>query len=122
MIVIRVVTDLFFSSKVSEVCRASGIECVSARSAEQLVALLTDHPDSVVLVDLGLSRGAGPALAGEAVKRLGDKRVWGYYSHVATELLESAQALGVTQVLPRSRFFEELPAILESIIETGKAL
>ncbi len=119
MMVIRVVSDLFFSSKISEVCRASGVDCSPAKSSEQLAALVAQYPGAVAIVDLGLARGAGPTLAGEAVKLLGSGNVWGYYSHVAQELLEAAQAQGLTQVMPRSRFFEELPDILHSVATPG---
>lgn len=114
MVVVRVVSELFFSSKISEACRTLGINCVVAKSTERLNQMLSENPDAIVFVDLGLAGGEGASLAGLAVTSVGAERVWAFYSHVAHELLEAAQSAGVTQALPRSRFFEMLPDILQS--------
>ena len=114
MVVIRVVSELFFSSKISEACKTLGVSCVVAKSAERLNQALSENADAIVFVDLGLAGGQGAELAGAAVKAVGAERVWAFYSHVAHELLEAAEAAGVTQALPRSRFFETLPDILQS--------
>lgn len=60
----------------------------------------------VVVVDLS-KRGVADALAAIVA---GGARVIGYGSHVDRELLATAEAAGVTDVLPRSRFFSRLAA------------
>jgi len=112
MVVVRVVKDLFFSSRISEICRTLQIESMAAKNSARLEELLTLHPDALVLVDLGFPDGIGPELAGQAVQKIGAERVWAFFSHVDTELLDAAERLGATRIAPRSQFFEELPDLL----------
>jgi hypothetical protein len=121
MKVIRVISELFFSAKVSEVCKSLALECPVAKSKERLEGLLSDSPDAIVIVDLGLSGGAGPTLAGIAVNTLGHERVFAFYSHVAEELLSAARQAGVQNTFTRSSFFEKLPEILSSYRDSESA-
>ena len=112
MRVVRVVGELIFSTKIGEVCRTLGFECPVAKSIERLEEVLEGADDAIVLVDLGMSSGLGAALAGRAVQLVGADRVICFYSHVAHELAEQAKEQGATRVMPRSRFFDELPDLL----------
>jgi len=60
----------------------------------------------LVVVDL-----ARPGVL-EALATVGDARTIGFGSHVDQELLAAATAAGCDLVLPRSRFFKELAALL----------
>jgi hypothetical protein len=62
----------------------------------------------VVLIDLS-KKGVLDALAAIVAS---DVRVIAYGSHVDKNLLDSARAAGVDEVLPRSRFFGGLPALV----------
>jgi hypothetical protein len=69
-------------------------------------AALTDHPAATVIVDLGRAGALEvlPALAG--------RRTIGFASHVDSALLAAASAAGCTEVMPRSRFFASVAAIV----------
>ena len=121
MKIIRVISELFFTAKVSEICRSIEIECLVAKSKERLEELLGQNPDVLVIVDLGLSGGAGPALAGLAVSIIGKDKVFAFYSHVAVELLSAAQQSGVINTYTRSSFFEELPDIINRHLDQNNA-
>lgn len=76
-------------------------DAVFVRTADMLP--LT--PARLVLVDLGR---AGVV---ETIPRI-DAPVIGFASHVDDELMASARAAGCREVLPRSRFFRTLPALV----------
>jgi hypothetical protein len=115
MVVLRVVSELFFSSRISEACRALEVESFATKSEARLLEMLGKYPDALVIVDLGFQgEKGGVALAGTACERIGADRVWCFFSHVAVDQLDGARALGVTRVLPRSAFFEDLGALLQT--------
>ena len=91
--------DLMDRSKIS----AAVAGCRFVARPEALVGL--DGID-VVVVDLskkGVLEALGDIVAGGA-------RVVGYGSHVDHQLLAAAEAAGVAEVLPRSKFFTRLAA------------
>jgi DNA-binding NarL/FixJ family response regulator len=115
MIVIRVVSELIFSSKISETCRALGIESKVAKNKEKLNQLLGEDKGALVIVDLGFPEGIGPELAALALSSVGAESVYCFYSHVATEELKMAQSLGLVNIMPRSSFFDSLAQILQKL-------
>ncbi|HUR18287.1 MAG TPA: hypothetical protein VMZ51_05035 [Acidimicrobiales bacterium] len=68
-------------------------------------ALATADAD-IVVVDL-----SRPGVL-EVLPELMDTRTIGFGSHVHRDLLAAATAAGCREVLPRSRFFADLPALL----------
>lgn len=91
--------DLMDRSKIS----AALAECRFVARPEALVGLAGID---VVVVDLS-KRGVIEALPDIVA---GGVRVVGYGAHVDHKLLAAAEAAGVTDVLPRSRFFTRLAA------------
>ncbi|HVF74848.1 MAG TPA: hypothetical protein VM938_07350 [Acidimicrobiales bacterium] len=91
------VPDLMDRSKVA----AAG-KVTFARTPADLVEVDAD----IVVVDLSRAGVLDvlPSLAG--------RRVIGFGSHVDTALLDAARAAGVTEVLPRSKFFSRLAELL----------
>ena len=87
---------------------------VAGVSAERAIAFLT-HNQPVDLVVVDLDEG-GPevleALATAAERGLLPRRVLGYFSHVQETTGAAARAAGV-EAYPRSRFWRELPSLLE---------
>lgn len=109
--VIALVDDLLFQSRLSETARQVGVALSTVSSGEALVAAAIENPSALVIVDLNARQGALEAL--EQVCRMGNPRpVVAFLSHVQVELAERARAAGCRQVLPRSKFTQELPAIL----------
>jgi hypothetical protein len=100
--VVACVPDLMDRSKVSGA--APGATFVASPGALAEAAAGAD----VVVVDLGRPGVLDvlPALAATGV------RVVGFGSHVDRDTLDAARTAGCTEVLPRSAFFRDLPALL----------
>lgn len=110
--VVALMDDLFFQMKVAETARHLGIELKVAGTADALLPLLEPEP-KLVVVDLNARSGAI-----DAVQRLRATHpqlpVVAFLSHVQVDLAAQAQAAGCTQVMPRSRFTQNLPDILSA--------
>lgn len=113
-IVISVVDDMFFASKIRAVAEAVGAEISSPRSAEAIVSKVRETKPRLVLIDLHNQRVDPIALVREmkADDDLRDVRVIGFFSHVETELQRNALSAGFDQVMPRSAFARDLAQIL----------
>jgi hypothetical protein len=104
------VADLFFRSKIRAVAEAAGVAPQFVRSFDELQTALAAASDrGQIIVDLSdRSLRALEFLPGLA--RAGH-RVLGFVSHVDVATTNAAREAGCT-VLPRSKFVENLPAIL----------
>jgi DNA-binding NarL/FixJ family response regulator len=107
-IVIAVVDDMFFASKIRAVAEAVGAEISFPRSKEALMQKVRETPPRLVIVDLH-NQKIDP---NELAKELPGIRLLGFFSHVQTELQRNAIAAGFDQVIPRSVFARDLPQIL----------
>lgn len=113
-IVISVVDDMFFASKIRAVAEAVGAEISSPRSQEAIVSKARATKPRLILIDLHNQRIDPIALARElkSDKDLQSIRLLGFFSHVQTELQRNAIAAGFDQVIPRSVFARDLPKLL----------
>jgi CheY-like chemotaxis protein len=111
-VVIVVVDDMFFASKIRAVAEAVGIPISLPRNKEALIEEAREA--RLILVDLHNQKIDGVALARElkANEQLREIPMVGFFSHVETELQRNALAAGFNQVLPRSVFSRDLPKIL----------
>ena len=111
-LIIAVVDDMFFASKIRAVAEAVGVEISFPRTKEVLVEKAQGA--QLILVDLHNQKFDPVGLATDlkADERLRTIPLIGFFSHVQTDLQRNAQAAGFDQVLPRSRFVQELPALL----------
>jgi DNA-binding NarL/FixJ family response regulator len=107
-IVIAVVDDMFFASKIRAVAEAVGTEVSFPRSKEALMQKVRETKPRLVIVDLH-NQKIDP---NELAKELKGIRLLGFFSHVQTELQRNAIAAGFDQVIPRSVFARDLPQIL----------
>src|SRR5436309_8929904 len=108
--VVALMDDLFFQMKLAETAKQLGVEIKVATTGEALMGLMASEP-RLVIVDLN-SRSR-PVEAIEKLRQARkDVRVVGFLSHVQKELAAQAQAAGCDEVLPRSRFTENLASIL----------
>ena len=109
-----VINDLIFETKIRSTAQAFGVEVITARDRDGLVKALDEPGVTLVIIDLNsASAVAASAIeAGKAHPLM--PRVVAYVSHVDTDLAEQARAAGADDVLPRSRFAAELPAMLEA--------
>lgn len=133
---IVLIDDLFFQAKLLETAKLTGITLEIAATGEQLLEAATANPHALVIVDLNARQGAldaveklckgnkqRPPIAGVGCglepepgmksKAPGNpRRVIAFLSHVQTELAERAHAAGCDEVMPRSKFTQNLAAIL----------
>jgi DNA-binding NarL/FixJ family response regulator len=110
--VVALMDDLFFQMKVLETAKHLGLEFKVAANADVLLSLLEQSP-KLVIIDLN-SRNQ-PLQAIEKIRASkNDVRVIAFLSHVQRDLAAQAQAAGCTEVMPRSAFTQNLPAILSS--------
>ncbi|HVN07415.1 MAG TPA: hypothetical protein VMV61_00460 [Patescibacteria group bacterium] len=108
--VLVLVDDLFFRAKVVETARLAGVDLACFATPEDLVDEARAHPPALVIVDLNATHDPFPAI--EALAPGNSMPLVAFLSHVQTELAERARRAGCTGVMPRSKFSQELPAIL----------
>lgn len=110
--VVAVLDDLMFSSKIRAASAGLGVSVTFARSRQAALTAIETHGASLVILDLNNARvdplGVVAALkaSGSAVPTVG------FVSHVQADLIDAARAAGVTDVLARSAFVQQLPDIL----------
>jgi CheY-like chemotaxis protein len=109
---IALVGDLMFLSRIREAARGCGLEVVAARDRASLVSAAAGA--SLVLVDADEKRLPwAEALAGlREEPALASLPVVAFVSHAHAEGIERARAAGVSRVLARSAFVQELPRLV----------
>ena len=107
--ILALVDDLLFRSKIREVARRTGAEIVFARTAADVAEAARARP-SLAVVDLHAEKldplGSLAALRAEGIPAIG------FFAHVQTDLARAALEAGATEVMPRSAFAMKLPEIL----------
>lgn len=101
--------DLLLYSKVTGVARAHDLSLVVCRDSSQLAAKMAESMSKVIILDL---HNPTLDLSSIAEWKARGVRVVGFGSHVAKETLVAARQAGCDPVLPRSRFFNDLEALL----------
>lgn len=119
---IALIDDLFFQAKVRETAKHTGVTIETATTGEQLLKAAEASPEALILVDLNARQGALDAVeqlcaqARQAQLRPeqqgNPRRVIAFLSHVQTDLAERARAAGCQDVMPRSKFTQNLAEIL----------
>jgi len=108
--VLALIDDIFFQSKLTETARHLGVEVRTCASPDALDAAIAQSPPNLVIVDLNAH--ADPLDAIERVRLSGEIPVIGFLSHLQTDLAERARAAGCREVMPRSKFTQNLATIL----------
>jgi CheY-like chemotaxis protein len=114
--VLAIVDDLMFSSKIRTAAKQLGVALEFARSSDAALAAIRQHQPALVILDLNSPRtdplGTVTALkADPATKAI---RIVGYVSHVQTDVINAAREAGVDEVMARSAFAAQLGEILAS--------
>jgi CheY-like chemotaxis protein len=115
---IALIDDLFFLAKVHETAKHTGVTLETAATGEQLLKAAAASPAALILVDLNARKGALEAVEhlcaanGAADGQAKPRRVIAFLSHVQTDLAERARAAGCQDVMPRSKFTQNLAEIL----------
>jgi CheY-like chemotaxis protein len=108
--VLALVDDIFFQARISATAKQVGVDLKMFGGAETLVAA-AGAGGELIVIDLNARADAIGAL--NQLHAAGNQTpVVAFLSHVQTELAERARATGCTEVLPRSKFTQDLAAIL----------
>jgi DNA-binding NarL/FixJ family response regulator len=111
---IILIEDLFFQAKLHETAKLTGVTLETVTTGEQLLKSAAANPAALIIVDLNARQGPMDALEqlGKQGASGNPRRVIAFLSHVQTDLAERARAAGCEEVMPRSKFTQNLAAIL----------
>jgi len=113
--VLAVVSDLFFSVKLSDAAKRNGLALEFIKEPKEVLHKAAESQPSLIVLDLNFE-DAQPL---ELIERLKSKAetkgisLIGYLSHVQGELKVQAQDAGCDMVLARSAFSQNLPQIFK---------
>jgi len=112
--ILALLDDLMFSSKIKTAANQLGIRVAFARSAESALAEMRASAPTLVILDLNNPRidPLGTVQSMKADPALSAVPTVGFASHVHTDVIEAARQAGVGEVLARSAFSLRLPEIL----------
>ena len=112
--ILAVLDDLMFSSKIKTAANHIGVDLRFSRSLEGAIETMRKNPPTLVIFDLNNTR-IGPLAIVAAMKQdasLAGVPTLGYASHVQTDVINAARQAGVGEVLARSAFTQQLGEIL----------
>ena len=115
--VIAVVDDLFFASKIRATAQAVNVQLTFARGLDQLMTSAAEFKPDLIVIDLHSQKVDALSLA-QSLKSSDDLKsipLLGFFSHVETELQQSALEAGFDRVIPRSLFSRDLAIILKGV-------
>ena len=109
--VLALIDDLFFQAKLLETAKQVGVELRTCTTPDALDAEIAKAAPRLVVVDLNAR--SNPLEAIERVQASGREiPLIGFLSHVQVDLAERARAAGCIDVMPRSKFTQNLATIL----------
>jgi CheY-like chemotaxis protein len=111
--VLAVVSDLFFSAKITEAAKRAGVTLRYVTNEKDLLEKAKANP-SLIIFDLNFDAVQPLQLIKKLKQDAGLKHLslLGYLSHVQADLKREAEETGCDTVLPRSAFSMNLPEIL----------
>lgn len=112
--VLAVVSDLFFSVKLSEAAKRCGLSLEFVKDPEELLEKAKEKP-TLIVFDLNFDDVHPLQLITKLKGHATTKGIslLGYLSHVQGELKQSAQEAGCDMVLARSAFSQNLTQIFK---------
>jgi PleD family two-component response regulator len=112
--VLAVVSDLFFSVKITDAAKRAGMTVELIKDAHEVLIKAKAKP-SVIIFDLNFEDVKPLDLIAKLKASAEYKGVSliGYLSHVQGELKQAAQEAGCDMVMARSAFSQNLPQILK---------
>ena len=114
--VLVVVDDLLFRSKIRAVAKHAGVDLAFARTPAEVLDRVRSEPPALAIFDLDSAKTEPVATiaALKADPALARIPTLAFASHVHTALIGAARQAGADQVLPRSAFAGNLADILLS--------
>jgi len=112
--VLAVVSDLFFSVKLTEAAKRAGLALEFVTDSKEVLEKAKTKP-SLIIFDLNFEQ-ANPVKLIETLKESSDTTgisLIGYLSHIQVELKQQAQEAGCDMVLALSAFSQNMPVIFK---------
>ncbi|MBI3493699.1 MAG: response regulator [Acidobacteria bacterium] len=112
--ILAVLDDLMFTSKIKTAASQLGVTVNFARTAEAALGEIRKAAPALVILDLNNAR-TDPLAIVTTLKQdpaLASIPTIGYVSHVQTDVIEAARRAGVGEVMARSAFTMQLAEIL----------
>ena len=115
--VLAIVDDLMFSSKIRTAAVQLGVEVTFVRSSAAALAAIRDTAPALVILDLNNPRTdpLGTVVAIKQDPETAGIRTVGYVSHVQADVIDAARRAGVDEVMARSAFSARLADILAGV-------
>jgi len=112
--ILAVLDDLMFTSKIKTAASQLGVAVTFARSADAALAEMRKASPTLVIFDLGNARidPLGIVVTMKQDAALASIPTIGYASHVQTDVINAARQAGVGEVLARSAFTQGIGEIL----------
>lgn len=112
--VLAVVSDLFFSVKLTDAAKRSGLALEFVKEPKAVLEKAQDKP-SLIIFDLNFDSAQPLKLITKLKGNAETKGISliGYLSHIQAELKQKAQEAGCDMVLARSAFSQNLPQIFK---------
>src|SRR5476651_1754366 len=113
--ILAVLDDLMFSSKIKTAANQLGVDLRFSRSVDGALETMRKNPTTMVIFDLNNER-IGPLAIVAAMKAdpaLASIPTVGFASHVHVDVINAARQAGVGEVLARSAFVQQLADILQ---------
>ncbi|HWC97098.1 MAG TPA: hypothetical protein VG456_10120 [Candidatus Sulfopaludibacter sp.] len=112
--VLAVVSDLFFSVKLTDAAKRSGLALEFVKEPELVLEKAQEKP-SLIIFDLNFEAAEPLKLIAKLKGKSETKGISliGYLSHIQAELKMQAQDAGCDMVLARSAFSQNLPLIFK---------
>ena len=118
--ILAVVDDLLFLSKIQQTAQQVGVAVKSAQPADLPDLAIQDVPKALI-IDLNHRSGKALEVLRTLKSDLKTKEiaVIGFVSHVQNDLIAAARDAGCDLVLARSAFVSQLPSLLQRFSGTG---
>ncbi len=112
--VLAVVSDLFFSVKLTDAAKRSGLSLEFVKEPKEVLVKAQEKP-SLIIFDLNMESAEPLKLIAKLKGKTETKGISliGYLSHIQGELKQQAQEAGCDMVLARSAFSQNLPQIFK---------
>lgn len=114
LVILAIVDDLMFTSKIKTTAGHLGVPVVFARSRDAALAEMRKAAPALVILDLDSGRtdplGTMAAMKDDA--SLAAIPTIGFVSHVRTDIIDAARQAGVGDIMARSAFTAQLSDIL----------
>jgi PleD family two-component response regulator len=112
--ILAVLDDLMFTSKIKTTASQLGVAVAFARSHDGALSEMRKQAPSLVILDLNNPRTnpLGIVAAMKQEPSLAAVPTVGYASHVQVDVIDAARQAGVGEVLARSAFTQQLADIL----------